>query len=297
MSSTSSAAAAAGRVRINAVVATVKQSVVSTALMLKDITFEPTQFTPADVARITGLTTAMQRDWRQRGFLAKSDKHARFEAPEVARIMVMQALAQRTIGPRESYTVASQFSAVVVECALIWMDGGWGGADPGATFDNLAPEDRGQTKWEIDHAANAALAEKARKSPEAKRRESFEDLLHDVTPYDDKQRAEIRTKTKQYRSRHLRSYQHQPQEKRLWLLERFARGRNASWSADATGDLIWWPTGQVDFGGWQNCLEGMRDDDPRLDGASIILPVDGLARRLVRLAEKPLLTIVVAGAK
>lgn len=77
--------------------------------------FEPTMFRPRELARITGLSAGMQRDWRSRGFLPSppAGAHARFDAPAVARILVMQTLAGMSIGPNASGGIAARAAAMI----------------------------------------------------------------------------------------------------------------------------------------------------------------------------------------
>lgn len=64
-------------------------------------------FTPREVERMTGLSTAMQRDWRKRGFLSSlQGKHARFTADEVAALFIMKLLADGGLGPAVSHRLA-----------------------------------------------------------------------------------------------------------------------------------------------------------------------------------------------
>ena len=65
-----------------------------------------TTFTPAEVEKITGLTTTMQRDWRRRGFLPSNSGHARFDAFGLAEALVMKLLADRGIGPTLTKEIA-----------------------------------------------------------------------------------------------------------------------------------------------------------------------------------------------
>jgi hypothetical protein len=79
-------------------------------------------FTPSEVANITGLSTTMQRDWRRRGFLASSEKHARFDVVEVAGIWALKILADRGIGPQISKEVASWLAYGIAYHALREID-------------------------------------------------------------------------------------------------------------------------------------------------------------------------------
>ena len=219
--------------------------------------FEPSLFTPAEVARISGLSQGMQRDWRSRGYLPKSEKHARFDALAVAKLLVMQKLADRTIGPLESRAVAAQCAAAVVSQALIWMPEAWS-ADPVGIFDNLDPEEQHYAALEyhppLDH-------------------------LYGWNKDEEKdQRSAIRFISEN--------------EKRDWIFRSFTHGANAHWRLSQSPDeLIWWCNGDVQFGDYGSIRESMSPEDPRIEGAAVILPIDGLAMLMVRRAGKPLLNI------
>ncbi|MFS8052333.1 hypothetical protein QD357_05845 [Rhizobium sp. BR 317] len=78
-----------------------------------------TTFTPGEVEAVTGLSTVMQRNWRRHGYLpATKDGHARFNAFEMARLMVMRMFSDRGIGPSESFEIAGICSVGIVYSAL-----------------------------------------------------------------------------------------------------------------------------------------------------------------------------------
>ena len=79
-------------------------------------------FTPAEAERITGVNVALQRDWRRRGYLPVNEGHARFDAFAVARMLAMKVLADRGIGPAQSYEQAGWCSLAIVSAALEWSE-------------------------------------------------------------------------------------------------------------------------------------------------------------------------------
>lgn len=84
-------------------------------------------FTPAEVAQITTLSTEMQRDWRKRRLMPSRSatrspedktKHNRYDVLEVAEIWIMKMFADRAIGPQVSKLFARQCAIAVVHNAL-----------------------------------------------------------------------------------------------------------------------------------------------------------------------------------
>lgn len=101
-----------------------------------------TLFPPSEAARITGLSTLAQTDWRRRGHLPPlpDSKHARFDVFDLARMQAMRALSDRGIGPARSKAVAPSCALRIVGYALRWRNA-WAGnpeAAPGATWRDKA---------------------------------------------------------------------------------------------------------------------------------------------------------------
>jgi len=84
--------------------------------------FTLTHFTPSEAAQITGLSAAMQRDWRHRGFLPKNDGHARFDLFTLAVMMVLKLFADRNIGPQAVKTIAEITARAIAWHALEFVD-------------------------------------------------------------------------------------------------------------------------------------------------------------------------------
>ena len=61
-------------------------------------------FSPAEAAKVTGVSAALQRVWRGRNLLRPSQKegHARFRLPDLCRLYAMKAFSDVGVGPRRS---------------------------------------------------------------------------------------------------------------------------------------------------------------------------------------------------
>ncbi|MBX9791257.1 MAG: helix-turn-helix domain-containing protein [Sphingomonas sp.] len=59
------------------------------------------RYTPAEAEMVTGVNVALQRDWRRRGLLPETGGgHARYNAAELAEMMIMQRGATQGLGPK-----------------------------------------------------------------------------------------------------------------------------------------------------------------------------------------------------
>jgi DNA-binding transcriptional MerR regulator len=85
-----------------------------------------TLFTPSEAERITGVSTALQRDWRRRGYLPKSDSHARFEVFDLARLTFMKWMAERGVGPQQTHEIA-EWAARGIVWEIFSVVDGWEG--------------------------------------------------------------------------------------------------------------------------------------------------------------------------
>lgn len=92
-----------------------------------------TTFTPGEAEAITGVSTALQRDWRRREFLPKGDGHARFDLFTLAELLAMKALADRGVGPQITREIAPLCAAGIAWEALGGKDAYEG--DHQRTFD------------------------------------------------------------------------------------------------------------------------------------------------------------------
>lgn len=80
--------------------------------------YDLARFTPAEAERITGVNTALQRDWRRRGFMPSNEGHARFDVFALAKMLFLQSMAVRGIGPVESSRYADWAMNAIASAAL-----------------------------------------------------------------------------------------------------------------------------------------------------------------------------------
>jgi len=66
------------------------------------------EFTPAEAAAITGVSTALQRDWRRRGILAENTegKWTRWELTDIIRLSVMKLFSDAGMDVSQTKTIA-----------------------------------------------------------------------------------------------------------------------------------------------------------------------------------------------
>lgn len=82
------------------------------------------QFSPREVASMTGLSTELQRVWRRRGHLpARSGSHARFDARDVAAIAVRHDLTRMGFAPPDTVEIGRLSASIVLYFALLSSDG------------------------------------------------------------------------------------------------------------------------------------------------------------------------------
>lgn len=77
-----------------------------------------TTFTPAEAERVTGVSTALQRDWRRHGYLPAGEGHARFNGFDLAEMWALKLLSDRGIGPQQGCDVADWLSGGIMMHAL-----------------------------------------------------------------------------------------------------------------------------------------------------------------------------------
>jgi hypothetical protein len=108
--------------------------------MSAHLTLRHATFTPAEAARITGVSTTQQRDWRRRGFLPHFANHARFDAADLATLLAMRLLAERGIGPARTAGVVPSVALRIAHHAAKWKDAYSGQYDDvfGATWGEKA---------------------------------------------------------------------------------------------------------------------------------------------------------------
>ena len=86
---------------------------------LDSIVYREALFTPAQAADMTGLSPAMQRNWRQAGHIAaRTTETALFAPRELAAIRIMVVLRDVGLGPALSRSIAEQAAPSVIWLAL-----------------------------------------------------------------------------------------------------------------------------------------------------------------------------------
>lgn len=96
--------------------------------------YTPSLFTPSEAEVITGVSVTLQRDWRHRGFLEKGEGHARFDVFALARLAFMKALADRGVGPSETFEIAKIAAVGIVSRMAFWFSYWEGDADLALTW-------------------------------------------------------------------------------------------------------------------------------------------------------------------
>ncbi len=81
------------------------------------------EFTPAEAAEITGVSTALQRDWRRRGILAENaeGKWTRWALDDIIRLSVMKLFSDAGMDVSQTVTIA-QMALLPTLGAIAWLD-------------------------------------------------------------------------------------------------------------------------------------------------------------------------------
>lgn len=99
--------------------------------MADSVVYREGLFTPAQAAALTGLSPAMQRNWRQAGHLpARTTEVALFGPRDLAMIRLMVVLREVGLGPALSRPVAEEAAPSVVWLALADHPETWAVAGP-----------------------------------------------------------------------------------------------------------------------------------------------------------------------
>ncbi|MFD1789678.1 MerR family transcriptional regulator [Sphingomonas floccifaciens] len=81
------------------------------------------QFTPAEVEKITGVSTMTQRDWRRRGFLEKrGEGHARYDLFDLGHLLALKLLSDRGVPLDAAADVANFCGMGIGYRVLQWVD-------------------------------------------------------------------------------------------------------------------------------------------------------------------------------
>ncbi|HTK34705.1 MAG TPA: hypothetical protein VL358_05380 [Caulobacteraceae bacterium] len=79
------------------------------------------RFSPKDVARITGLSQTMQRDWRRVGYLpAREGGWSSFSLGEIAAIGLRKVVADSKLGPGAADLIFGSEAAVAAINSIVW---------------------------------------------------------------------------------------------------------------------------------------------------------------------------------
>jgi DNA-binding transcriptional MerR regulator len=81
--------------------------------MAKKVEYVQAEFTPAEAAAITGVSTETQRIWRHRKILppSRSTKHRRFQASELGELLALKAFSDAGV-PMESVKEAASIAVL-----------------------------------------------------------------------------------------------------------------------------------------------------------------------------------------
>lgn len=213
-----------------------------------------TQFTPGQAEKITGVSVVQQRNLRRHGYLISNEGHARFNAFGLARLLAIQILADRGIGPAltakadDGFDIASIIATGILSSLFGWVDAYEG--DHLSFKPGLPP----RTSEPLDEATvDQLLAAAARTGIRLTR----EQLLN----------SEWQTRSE--------------------ILKRRALTAAGCGRVIPARFLIWWANGKHV---WEFDLQkafGDTSDDPRYHGATIVIDQDAVASMLLERAGAP----------
>lgn len=102
--------------------------------MVDSFAYREERFTPAEAAACTGLSLAMQRDWRRHGHLpARSGGTASFGPRELAEMRLMVLMRQMGLGPSRSRGLAQGAAPSLVWLTLVDHPSTWAVEGPADT--------------------------------------------------------------------------------------------------------------------------------------------------------------------
>lgn len=91
--------------------------------MTYSVTTVKREFSPSEVARVSGVSTALQRDWRRRGVIpGRSDGWNRYSLDDVIRMTVMRAFTQSGISLETAEMVSGSAVLPVSDELVRWGD-------------------------------------------------------------------------------------------------------------------------------------------------------------------------------
>lgn len=214
-----------------------------------------TQFTPGQAEKITGVSVVQQRNLRRHGYLISNEGHARFNAFGLARLLAIQILADRGIGPAltakadDGFDIASIIATGILSSLFGWVDAYEGDH---LSFELDVPLRPAEA--ELDDIIVAQLIDAASRQGVSLTRDQLTG-------------SEWRTRADVLKHRALRAA-----GCRRVVPVRF---------------FIWWANGEH---AWEFDLQkafGDESDDPRYHGATIVIDQDAVASMLLKRAGAP----------
>lgn len=234
------------------------------------LTFKLTEYTPAEVEAMSGLSVAMQRDWRHRGFGPQFEKHARFDIVQVAELLFMKVCSDQGKGPALSHVHARAVALTLIKNALTYASGSWI-SDPVSVFDSIPQGSRSLTDNEQAH---------------------FFDL-HD--PMMERWRTPERIA---YLNQLIDEGETEQYVKKPWLVDRLFDAIGCTQSVSLASNVIWWPNGQLQLGDYKEIIiskDAEPDEngylDPKFDGPAFVWSIDHVAERLTHQAPRPFVSV------
>ncbi|MCB0636584.1 MAG: MerR family transcriptional regulator [Lewinella sp.] len=81
------------------------------------------EYSPSEVARVSGVSTSLQRDWRRRGVIqGRADGWNKYDLADVIRMTVMRAFTQSGISLETAESVSSLAVLPVMDELVRWDD-------------------------------------------------------------------------------------------------------------------------------------------------------------------------------
>ncbi|MCB1398054.1 MAG: MerR family transcriptional regulator, partial [Rhodobacteraceae bacterium] len=79
------------------------------------------EYSPSEVARVSGVSTSLQRDWRRRGVIqGRADGWNKYDLADVIRMTVMRAFTQSGISLETAESVSSLAVLPVMDELVRW---------------------------------------------------------------------------------------------------------------------------------------------------------------------------------
>lgn len=239
-----------------------------------NLTFQLTEYTPAEVEKMTGLSVTMQRDWRHRGFGPQFEKHARFDIIQVAELLFMKVCSDYGKGPAMSHVHARPVAFALVKNVLTYNKATWIG-DPVAVFDAIPRGTRSLTENEKG----------------------------DIFMLTDPKMESWRNSSPKEVERHVQRLDEGETEQYLktpWLVDRLFEALGNAIEVSTSSNVIWWPNGELELGDYAHSIASPAAEpdaegylDSKFDGAAFVWPIDRVAERFAQNAPRPFVAVSV----